>query len=152
MAREELKWQNIDADDLPAEVKKSFDAMVRCSSDLYSAPLCGEWRPHELRPEHTGNVPSARNICGSHPQGRKAGLNFCFCTKAVDHLLPPTQDARGRTPMAEKCDLDHRRWLNLIVIKGGQPIEQVNSSTGGCNVPHVYDWRGFGSHAFSRRV
>ena len=28
MAREELKWQNIHADDLPAEVKKSFDAMV----------------------------------------------------------------------------------------------------------------------------
>jgi hypothetical protein len=28
MAREELKWQNIDADDLPAEVKKSFDAML----------------------------------------------------------------------------------------------------------------------------
>jgi hypothetical protein len=27
MAREELKWQNIDADDLPAEVKKSFDAL-----------------------------------------------------------------------------------------------------------------------------
>jgi hypothetical protein len=28
MAREELKWHNIDADDLPAAVKKSFDAMV----------------------------------------------------------------------------------------------------------------------------
>ena len=28
MAREELKWQNIDADDLPADVKHSFDAMV----------------------------------------------------------------------------------------------------------------------------
>jgi hypothetical protein len=28
MAREELKWQNVDADDLPADVKKSFDAMV----------------------------------------------------------------------------------------------------------------------------
>jgi hypothetical protein len=28
MAREELKWQDIDADDLPAAVKKSFDAMV----------------------------------------------------------------------------------------------------------------------------
>ena len=26
MAREELKWQNIDADDLPSDVKKSFDA------------------------------------------------------------------------------------------------------------------------------
>jgi len=32
MAREELKWQNIDADDLPAAVKKSFDAMCRPSA------------------------------------------------------------------------------------------------------------------------
>jgi hypothetical protein len=28
MAKEELKWQNIDADDLPADVKRSFDAML----------------------------------------------------------------------------------------------------------------------------
>jgi hypothetical protein len=28
MAKEELKWQNIDADDLPADVKQSFDALV----------------------------------------------------------------------------------------------------------------------------
>jgi hypothetical protein len=28
MAKEDLKWQNIDADDLPAAVKKSFHAMV----------------------------------------------------------------------------------------------------------------------------
>jgi hypothetical protein len=28
MAQKNLKWQNIDADDLPAEVKKSFDAMI----------------------------------------------------------------------------------------------------------------------------
>ena len=32
MALEELKWQNIDADDLPAEVKKSFDAMVEAEA------------------------------------------------------------------------------------------------------------------------
>jgi hypothetical protein len=32
MAREELKWQNIDADDLPADVKKSFDAMVEAEA------------------------------------------------------------------------------------------------------------------------
>jgi hypothetical protein len=32
MAREELKWQNIDADDLPAQVKKSFDAMVEAEA------------------------------------------------------------------------------------------------------------------------
>jgi hypothetical protein len=27
-----LKWQNIDADDLPAAVKKSFDAMVEAEA------------------------------------------------------------------------------------------------------------------------
>ena len=32
MAREELKWQNIDADDLPNDVKKSFDAMVEAEA------------------------------------------------------------------------------------------------------------------------
>jgi hypothetical protein len=32
MAREELKWHNIDADDLPAPVKKSFDAMVEAEA------------------------------------------------------------------------------------------------------------------------
>jgi hypothetical protein len=32
MAKEELKWQNIDADDLSAEVKKSFDAMVEAEA------------------------------------------------------------------------------------------------------------------------
>src|SRR5439155_10846606 len=32
MVREELKWQNIDADDLPADVKKSFDAMVEAEA------------------------------------------------------------------------------------------------------------------------
>src|SRR5262249_35431068 len=32
MAQEELKWQNIHADDLPAAVKKSFDAMVEAEA------------------------------------------------------------------------------------------------------------------------
>jgi hypothetical protein len=32
MAREELKWQNIDADDLPPDVKESFDAMVEAEA------------------------------------------------------------------------------------------------------------------------
>ena len=32
MAREKLKWQNIDADDLPAEVKRSFNAMVEAEA------------------------------------------------------------------------------------------------------------------------
>ena len=32
MAQEELKWQNIDADDLPTDVKKSFDAMIEAEA------------------------------------------------------------------------------------------------------------------------
>ena len=36
MAREELKWQNIDVDDLPAEVKKSFDAMVDAEATVFA--------------------------------------------------------------------------------------------------------------------
>jgi hypothetical protein len=32
MVSESPKWQNIDADDLPADVKKSFDAMVEAES------------------------------------------------------------------------------------------------------------------------
>ena len=29
MAREELKWQNIDADDLPTDVKQSFERWLQ---------------------------------------------------------------------------------------------------------------------------
>jgi hypothetical protein len=38
MAWEELKWQNIDADDLPTEVKKSFGAMVETEA-VFKADL-----------------------------------------------------------------------------------------------------------------
>jgi hypothetical protein len=51
-ARGELKWQNIDADDLPAEVKKSFDdraaarrARLTCASESVSRPpMSPTWR------------------------------------------------------------------------------------------------------------
>jgi branched-chain amino acid transport system ATP-binding protein len=45
MAREELKWQNIDADDLPAAVKKSFDAM-RIRHELRLSML---WVEHDMQ-------------------------------------------------------------------------------------------------------
>lgn len=38
MAGEELKWQNIDADDLRTDVKKSFDAMVEAEA-VFKADL-----------------------------------------------------------------------------------------------------------------
>jgi hypothetical protein len=49
MAREELKWQNIDADDLPAEVKKS----------------------EERRPHARGQVPT------HEPEGQASGGRVC---------------------------------------------------------------------------
>ena len=36
MAKEELKWQNIHADDLPADVKQSFDALVAAEARAYA--------------------------------------------------------------------------------------------------------------------
>ena len=50
MAREELKWQNIDADDLPAEVKKSFDAMVEAEAAFKAAAPPSEVSRRRLIP------------------------------------------------------------------------------------------------------
>ena len=58
MSREELKWQNIDADDLPVAVKKSFDAMVEAEA-AFKADL--EKLPKD---EGRGQVP------GYEPQGK----------------------------------------------------------------------------------
>jgi hypothetical protein len=60
MAKEELKWQNIDADDLPAAVKKSFDAMVEAEAafkaDLERLLKHEGHRPYRLL--ESGNRPS----------------------------------------------------------------------------------------------
>jgi hypothetical protein len=40
MAREELKWQNIDADDLPTDVKQSFDAMIEAEASRLDWKSC----------------------------------------------------------------------------------------------------------------
>jgi len=45
MAKEELKWQNIDADDLPAAVEKSFDAMVEAEA-TFKVDLVEGRRPY----------------------------------------------------------------------------------------------------------
>ena len=54
MVREELKWQNIDADDLPAAVKKSFDAMVEAEA-TFKADL-------EKLLKNEGHMPEARCV------------------------------------------------------------------------------------------
>ena len=68
MAREELKWQNIDADDLPAEVKKSFDAMVEAEA-AFKTDM--EKATEERRSHARGQV------SGYEPEGQAVGCRVC---------------------------------------------------------------------------
>jgi hypothetical protein len=68
MAREELKWQNIDADDLPAEVKKSFDAMVEAEA-AFKADL-------EKLLKNEGHMPRGQ-VSGYEPEGQALGCSVC---------------------------------------------------------------------------
>ena len=68
MAREELKWQNIAADDLPAEVKKSFNAMVEAEA-AFEADL--EKAAEERRSYARGQVP------GYEPEGKTSWGRVC---------------------------------------------------------------------------
>src|SRR4029077_4912284 len=67
MAREELKWQNIDADDLPAEVKKSFDAMVEAEA-AFKADL-------ERLLKNEGHMPEDKFLVMSR-KGKRLGVAF----------------------------------------------------------------------------
>ena len=67
MAREELKWQNIDADDLPAQVKKSFDAMVEAEA-AFKADL-------EKLLKAEGHMPEDKFLVMSR-KGKRLGVAF----------------------------------------------------------------------------
>jgi hypothetical protein len=67
MAREELKWQNIDADDLPAEVKKSFDAMVEAEA-AFKADL-------EKLLKNEGHMPEDKFLVMSR-KGKRLGVAY----------------------------------------------------------------------------
>src|SRR5262249_6545485 len=67
IAREELKWQNIDADDLPADVKKSFDAMVEAEA-TFKADL-------EKLLKHEGHMPEDKFLVMSR-KGQRLGVAF----------------------------------------------------------------------------
>src|SRR5258707_5103871 len=67
MAREELKWQNIDADDLPAEVKKSFDAMVEAEA-AFKADL-------EKLLKNEGHMPEDKYLLMSR-KGKRLGVAY----------------------------------------------------------------------------
>src|SRR5262245_21643372 len=67
MAKEELKWQNIDADDLPAAVKKSFDAMVEAEA-TFKADL-------EKLLKTEGHMPEDKFLVMSR-KGKRIGVAF----------------------------------------------------------------------------
>jgi hypothetical protein len=67
MAREELKWQNIDADDLPADVKKSFDAMVAAEA-AFKADL-------EKLLKNEGHMPEDKYLLMSR-KGKRLGVAY----------------------------------------------------------------------------
>ena len=67
MAREELKWQNIDADDLPAAVKKSFDAMVEAEA-AFKADL-------ENLLKNEGHMPEDKYLVMSR-KGKRLGVAY----------------------------------------------------------------------------
>src|SRR5215510_8724662 len=67
MAREELKWQNIDADDLPADVKKSFDAMVEAEA-TFKAHL-------EKLLKNEGHMPEDKFLV-MRRRGKRIGVAF----------------------------------------------------------------------------
>ena len=82
MAREELKWQNIDADDLPAQVKKSFDAMVEAEAAFKADLLKAEGH----MPEDKFLVMSRKGkrlgvAFGSTPRGEGGAASLKFKTK-----------------------------------------------------------------------
>jgi hypothetical protein len=67
MAREELKWQKIDAGDLPAEVKKSFDAMVEAEA-AFKADL-------EKLLKNEGQMPEDKFLVMSR-KGKRLGVAY----------------------------------------------------------------------------
>src|SRR5713101_4889769 len=67
MAQEELKWHNIDADNLPAAVKKSFDAMVEAEA-AFKADL-------EKLLKTEGHMPEDKFLVMSR-KGKRLGVAF----------------------------------------------------------------------------
>ena len=67
MAREELKWHNIDADDLPTDVKNSFDAMVEAEA-AFKAVL-------EKLLKTEGHMPEDKSLLMSR-KGKRLGVAY----------------------------------------------------------------------------
>ncbi len=79
MAKEELKWQNIDADDLPAAVKNSFDAMVEAEA-AFKADL-------EKLLKAEGHMPEDKFLVMSR-KGKRLGVAFASMPRGEGGARP----------------------------------------------------------------
>ena len=101
MAREELKWQNIDADDLPAAVKKSFDAMVEAEA-TFRADL-------EKLLKDEGHMPEDKFLVMSR-KGKRLGVAFVSTPRGERHERH--EDRRHmRSGERDGCCLVHARGV-----------------------------------------
>jgi hypothetical protein len=86
MAKEELKWQNIDADDLPADVKQSFDALVAAEA-TFKAEL-------EKLLKKEGHMPEDKHLLVSR-KGKRLGVAYAI--RGWQNTVPEVQDAVSRS-------------------------------------------------------
>jgi len=103
MAREELKWQNIDADDLPAAVKKSFDAMVEAES-TFKADL-------EKLLKDEGHMPEDKFLVMSR-KGKRLGVAFASTPRGEGGAGSPP----ARSPVAFRSGMDGTS--DVLVVAG----------------------------------
>jgi hypothetical protein len=78
-----LKWQNIDADDLPAAVKKSFDAMVEAEA-TFKADL-------EKLLKAEGHMPEDKFLVMSR-KGKRLGVAFASTPRGEGGRVPEVQN------------------------------------------------------------
>jgi hypothetical protein len=102
MAREELKWQNIDADDLPAAVKKSFDAMVEAEA-TFKADL-------EKLLKNEGHMPEDKFLVMSR-KGKRLGVAFVSTPRGS--RVPEVQNQVSGTQAANSTLCPSRRVLRF---------------------------------------
>ena len=113
MAREELKWQNIDADDLPAEVKKSFDAMVEAEA-AFKADL-------EKLLKNEGHMPEDKFLVMSR-KGKRFGVAYASTPRGEGSRVPEVQN-----------QMSGRQWRHVDGERlGGR---EINDHVEFCRLP-----------------
>jgi hypothetical protein len=126
MVSESPKWQNIDADDLPADVKKSFDAMVEAEA-TFKADL-------EKLLKSEGHMPEDKFLVMRWSRENVRGVGTSCNTEEHGHLVkarPLRHDhvAAVRGVVHGAMALYLARYLNVpparIPGEGGEQLDEL---------------------------